>query len=119
MGLRKKVTGRSNDLVMFSEKLLSRLESSSYVLFLENLQYIICTASLYSALFNRACRNGINLSFLSLSWNLQVPTRIDHHFHYLDFSHVESKRPNHISFQFHGDHKTYTFRYRTSAGLHS
>ena len=40
----------------------------------------------------------------------KVPTRIDHHFHYLDFKHVESKKHNQIAFTFHGDTKTYTFR---------
>ena len=45
----------------------------------------------------------------------KVPTRIDHHFHYLDLKHVESKRHNQIAFTFlHGDQhqnqKTYTFR---------
>ena len=45
----------------------------------------------------------------------KVPTRIDHHFHYLDLRGVESKRPNHVAFTFQvdrekGDKKTYSFR---------
>ena len=40
----------------------------------------------------------------------RVPAKIDHHYHYLDFRRVDSKRHNHLSFTF-ADNKTYSFRY--------
>lgn len=43
----------------------------------------------------------------------KVPTRIDHHFHYLDFKKVESKKPNQVAFTILD--KTYSFRVDTSS----
>ena len=40
----------------------------------------------------------------------RVPARIDHHFHYLDFRKVESKRENQVAFTFSPGDKTYSFR---------
>ena len=43
----------------------------------------------------------------------KVPTRIDHHFHYLDLRHIESTRPNRVVFTFaSGQDKTVSFGYR-------
>ena len=43
----------------------------------------------------------------------KVPTRIDHHFHYLDLKQVESKRSSHIALTFQaGGEKTSTFAFR-------
>ena len=39
----------------------------------------------------------------------RVPARIDHHYHYLDFRRVDSKRPSHLALTF-SDNKTYSFR---------
>lgn len=40
----------------------------------------------------------------------KVPSRIDHHFHYLDIKYIESKRPNHIAFTFANLEKSLSFR---------
>ena len=39
---------------------------------------------------------------------LQVPTKIDHHFHYLDIQAIESKKPNQIVFRIND--KSWSFR---------
>ncbi len=45
----------------------------------------------------------------------KVPTRIDHHFHYLDVKSVESQGPRNVAFTFHGDKGVYAFRPATPA----
>ncbi len=40
----------------------------------------------------------------------KVPSRIDHHFHYIDIRRVESKRLNHIAFTFANVEKPLSFR---------
>jgi hypothetical protein len=40
----------------------------------------------------------------------KVPTRIDHHFHYLDVRGVDSKGSRNVAFTFQGDKTTYSFR---------
>ena len=39
------------------------------------------------------------LMSLQFVQTLQVPTKIDHHFHYLDIQAIESKKPNQVVFK--------------------
>ena len=45
----------------------------------------------------------------------KVPTKIDHHFHFLDISGIESKRPDQVVFRLVTD-KSYSFRPAVEAG---
>ena len=36
---------------------------------------------------------------LQFPQSLKVPTKIDHHFHYLDIQAIESKKPNQVVFK--------------------
>ena len=40
-----------------------------------------------------------HLMFLQFLQTLKVPTKIDHHFHYLDIQAIESKKPNQVVFK--------------------
>ena len=40
-----------------------------------------------------------HLMLLQFPQTLKVPTKIDHHFHYLDIQAIESKKPNQVVFK--------------------